>query len=183
MKRFNEDRLPDYLSTEYLPGDETLFTGVHELLPGHCFTWQQGRLNLERYGKIRFRVQEGRTLGEWAERIDGAFTGSVAAHRVADVEVGCFLSGGVDSTLTACKAARQQEHLQCFTVGYAEEAYSELPAARQAAEALGVPCTETTVSAGEFFPPTGPSSGIWMNPCPTRRKCPCIFCARPPASG
>ena len=109
VKRFNEDRLPDYLSSEYLPGDETLFTGVYELLPGHCFTWQAGRLTLGRYGKIRYRIREGRSLEEWAERIDKAFTGSVAAHKVADVEVGCFLSGGVDSALTACKASPATE--------------------------------------------------------------------------
>ena len=59
VKRFNEDRLPDYLSSEYLPGDETLVTGVYELLPGHCFTWKAGRLTLARYGKIRYRIREG----------------------------------------------------------------------------------------------------------------------------
>ena len=175
VKRFNEDRLPDYLSTEYLPGDETLFTGVYELLPGHSFTWQEGRLTRERYGKIRYRIREGRSLDEWAGRIDKAFTDSVAAHKIADVEVGCFLSGGVDSSLTACKAARQQKNLQCFSVGYAEEAYSELPAARQAAEALGVPCTETTVSAGEFFAANRAIQWYLDEPMPNPAEVPLYF--------
>ena len=175
VKRFNEDRLPDYLSSEYLPGDETLFTGVYELLPGHCFTWKAGRLTLGQYGKIRYRIREGRSLEEWAERIDKAFTGSVAAHKVADVEVGCFLSGGVDSTLTACKASQQQNRLQCFSVGYAEEAYSELPAARQTAQALGVPCTETTVSAGEFFAANRAIQWYLDEPMPNPAEVPLYF--------
>ena len=150
-KRLNEERLGDWLSIEYLPGDETMFTGVRELLPGHCFRWQDGRLELRRWGVPQFAVQTGRRLGDWAEAIDAAFTGSVQAHRLADVEVGCFLSGGVDSALTACKAAAQQEKLRCFSVGYGEADCSELPAARTAAGLLGVPCEETTLNAGDFF--------------------------------
>ena len=150
-KRLNEERLGDWLSIEYLPGDETMFTGVRELLPGHCFRWQDGRLELRRWGVPQFAVQTGRRLGDWAEAIDAAFTGSVQAHRLADMEVGCFLSGGVDSALTACKAAAQQEKLRCFSVGYGEADCSELPAARTAAGLLGVPCEETTLNAGDFF--------------------------------
>ena len=175
VKRFNEDRLPDYLSMEYLPGNETLFTGVYELLPGHSFIWREGKLSLHRYGKIRYRVRHDRTLDEWAEAIDRAFTGSVAAHKIADVEVGCFLSGGVDSSLTACKAAGQQSRLQCFSVGYAEQAYSELPAARQAAEALGVPCTETTVDAGNFFAANRAIQWYLDEPMPNPAEVPLYF--------
>ena len=150
-KRLNAGRLGDWLSIEYLPGEETLFDGVRELAPGHCLLWQNGRVEVRRWGEARFAVQRGRRLADWAEAIDGAFTGSVAAHRLADVEVGCFLSGGVDSTLTACKAAREQAELRCFSVGYAEGDCSELPAARSAARQLGVPCQETVLNAGDFF--------------------------------
>lgn len=174
-KRFNEDRLPDYLSMEYLPGDETLFTGVYELRPGFSFLWREGRLSLERYGKIRYRIRQDRSPAEWAEAIDKAFTDSVAAHRLADVEVGCFLSGGVDSTLTACKAAQQQEGLQCFSVGYAEQAYSELPAAREAAQALGMPCTETTVSADQFFAANRAIQWYLDEPMPNPAEVPLYF--------
>lgn len=175
VKQFNEDRLPDYLSAEYLPGEETLFTGVYELLPGHSFTWQDGRLTREPYGGIRYRIRPGHTLTEWAKEIDAAFTASVAAHRIADVEVGAFLSGGVDSSLTVCKAARQQEHLRCFSVGYAEQAYSELPAAREAAEALGVPCTETTVGAEEFFAANRAIQWYLDEPMPNPAEVPLYF--------
>ncbi|WP_294570097.1 asparagine synthase (glutamine-hydrolyzing) [uncultured Subdoligranulum sp.] len=175
VKRFNADRLPDYLSCEYLPGDETLFTGVYELLPGHSFTWRAGRLTREAYAKIRYRIRSGRSLEEWAEEIDKAFTHSVAAHKIADVEVGAFLSGGVDSSLTVAKAAKQQKHLQCFSVGYAEEAYSELPAARQAAQALDVPCTETTVGPADFFAANRAIQWYLDEPMPNPAEVPLYF--------
>ena len=81
----------------------------------------------------------GRGLRAWAGEIGTALAESAAAHSIADVEVGCFLSGGVDSSLVAREMARRQPAVQCFSVGYAEAAYSELPAARAAAAALGVP--------------------------------------------
>ena len=150
-KRLNEARLPDWLSMEYLPDAETLFTGVYELPPAHTLTWQAGRVTLARYAAPRFRAKRGRSLRAWAREIGNAVAESADAHRIADVEVGCFLSGGVDSSLITCEMARRQPAVQCFSVGYAEEAYSELPAARAAAQALGVPLTETTVTADDFF--------------------------------
>ena len=138
-KRLNEARLPDWLSMEYLPDAETLFTGVYELPPAHTLTWQAGRVTLARYAAPRFRAKRGRSLRAWAREIGDAVAESADAHRIADVEVGCFLSGGVDSSLITCEMARRQPAVQCFSVGYAEEAYSELPAARAAAQALGVP--------------------------------------------
>ena len=150
-KRLNEARLPDWLSMEYLPDAETLFTGVYELPPAHTLTWQAGRVTLARYAAPRSRAKRGRSLRAWAREIGDAVAESADAHRIADVEVGCFLSGGVDSSLITCEMARRQPAVQCFSVGYAEEAYSELPAARAAAQALGVPLTETTVTAEDFF--------------------------------
>ena len=154
-KRLNEARLPDWLSMEYLPDAETLFTGVYELPPAHTLTWQAGRVTLARYAAPRFRAKRGRSLRAWAREIGDAVAESADAHRIADVEVGCFLSGGVDSSLITCEMARRQPAVQCFSVGYAEEAYSELPAARAAAQALGVPLTETTVTAEDFFAAIG----------------------------
>lgn len=114
---------------EYLPDRETLFAGVYELPPAHTLCWQNGRVTLQRYAAPRFRVQRGRSLRSWAQAIGDALADSAAAHRIADVEVGCFLSGGVDSSLVVREMARNQPAVQCFSVGYREEKYSELPAA------------------------------------------------------
>ena len=114
-KRLNEARLPDWLSMEYLPDAETLFTGVYELPPAHTLTWQAGRVTLARYAAPRFRAKRGRSLRDWAREIGDAVAESADAHRIADVEVGCFLSGGVDSSLITCEMARRQPAVQCFS--------------------------------------------------------------------
>ena len=67
-KRLNEARLPDWLSMEYLPDDETMFLGVYELPPAHTLTWHDGRLTTRRYAAPRFRARRGRSLGAWAPR-------------------------------------------------------------------------------------------------------------------
>ena len=177
-KRFNEAALPDFLSIEYLPGGETLFAGVYELLPGHSLLWQNGRLTRRRFAQLTFAPRPGRTRAQWAADIDAAFTGSVAAHRLADVEVGCFLSGGVDSALTACKAAQRQPRLQCFTVGYAEQDCSELDAARATAAALGVPLHETQVTAEDFFAAARAVQWYHDEPMPNPAAVPLYFLCR-----
>ena len=174
-KRLNEARLPDWLSMEYLPDAETLFTGVYELPPAHTLTWQAGRVTLARYAAPRFRAKRGRSLRAWAREIGDAVAESADAHRIADVEVGCFLSGGVDSSLITCEMARRQPAVQCFSVGYAEEAYSELPAARAAAQALGVPLTETTVTADDFFAATRAIQWYLDEPMPNPSEVPLYF--------
>lgn len=174
-KRLNEARLPDWLSMEYLPDAETLFTGVYELPPAHTLTWQAGRVTLARYAAPRFRAKRGRSLRAWAREIGDAVAESADAHRIADVEVGCFLSGGVDSSLITCEMARRQPAVQCFSVGYAEKAYSELPAARAAAQALGVPLTETTVTADDFFAANRAIQWYLDEPMPNPAEVPLYF--------
>lgn len=174
-KRLNEARLPDWLSMEYLPDAETLFTGVYELPPAHTLTWHAGRVTLARYAAPRFRAKRGRSLRAWAREIGDAVAESADAHRIADVEVGCFLSGGVDSSLITCEMARRQPAVQCFSVGYAEEAYSELPAARAAAQALGVPLTETTVTADDFFAANRAIQWYLDEPMPNPAEVPLYF--------
>ena len=160
---------------EYLPDAETLFTGVYELPPAHTLTWQAGRVTLARYAAPRFRAKRGRSLRAWAREIGDAVAESADAHRIADVEVGCFLSGGVDSSLITCEMARRQPAVQCFSVGYAEEAYSELPAARAAAQALGVPLTETTVTADDFFAANRAIQWYLDEPMPNPAEVPLYF--------
>ena len=174
-KRLNEAALADWLSIEYLPGTETMFAGVYELPPAHTLTWKDGKLTIERYESLRFVPCHGRGLCAWAGEIGTALAESAAAHSIADVEVGCFLSGGVDSSLVAREMARRQPAVQCFSVGYAEAAYSELPAARAAAAALGVPLTETTVTAEDFFAANRAIQWYLDEPMPNPAEIPLYF--------
>ncbi len=173
-KRLNEARLPDWLSMEYLPDAETMFAGVYELPPAHTLTWRNGRVTLARWASPQFRARPAR-LRDTAAAIGDALAESAAAHSIADVEVGCFVSGGVDSSLVAAEMAKNQPDLQCFTVGYAEQAYSELPAARAAAGALGVPLTETTVTAADFFAANRAIQWYLDEPMPNPAEVPLYF--------
>ena len=105
-KSLAEDLLPLYLCFEYIPGDDALFAGVKRLPAGHRARWQSGTLTLERYFKPTYRIDEMLTLGEWAELIGATVAESCAAHAVADVGVGCFLSAGVDSSLIAAEEVK-----------------------------------------------------------------------------
>ena len=146
-KRLNEARLPDWLSMEYLPDRETLFAGVYELPPAHTLCWQNGRVTLQRYAAPRFRVQRGRSLRSWAQAIGDALADSAAAHRIADVEVGCFLSGGVDSAYITALARPGRT----YTISYAEPRYDESFPARTLARSLGVRNRVRRISPGEFW--------------------------------
>ena len=97
-KELNEERLPEYLSIEYIPNEETMFKGVYKLPGAHMFTWRAGSLEIERYYNIAYHIDEGRTLAEWEAAITETFSNSVAAHQIADVEVGCVMSSGVESS-------------------------------------------------------------------------------------
>ena len=96
-KELNEERLPEYLSIEYIPNEETMFKNVYKLPSGCMFTWENGELTVERYYEIKYHVDDSKSLEEWEKIITDTFAESVAAHQIADVEVGCFLSSGVDS--------------------------------------------------------------------------------------
>lgn len=149
-KSLAEDLLPLYLCFEYIPGDDTLFAGVKRLPAGHRARWQSGTLTLERYFKPTYHIDETLTLDEWAELIGATVAESCAAHAIADVEVGCFLSAGVDSSLVAAEAARIMD-ARTFSIGYVEEKYSELAAAQTLARAIGARNASRTITAADFF--------------------------------
>lgn len=149
-KKLNAARLPEYLCFEYLPNEETMFTGVYKLLGGHCFTYENGQMHIEKYFDIAYDIDEKKTLEDWIEIIEKTFQNSTAAHKISDVEVGCFLSSGVDSSYVA-REMKKSHRLKAFSVGYEEEQYSELPYAEEFAETIGLDIYTKKVSAREFF--------------------------------
>ena len=97
-KELDEEKIPEYLSYEYIPYENTIFKNVFKLPGAHCFTYKDGKLNVERYYRIQYNIEEDKPLEYWEEAIQKEFSESVAMHQIADVEVGCFLSSGVDSS-------------------------------------------------------------------------------------
>lgn len=149
-RSLNERRLAHWLCMEYLPDEETLFEGVRKLPAGHWLRWRNGRAERGRWFVPRFAPDAGRSLEESAEAIEVALRESVAAHAIADVDVGCFLSAGVDSSLVAREAARIME-ARTFTIGWGEGRFSELEAAATFARATGLPNEGRILGAEQFF--------------------------------
>ena len=133
-KEFNEEQLPLYLSCQYSPGEDTFFKGVRKLMPSHYLIWSEGSLSLTRYYEPQFDIDEQKTESEWVEDIDRIMADSVRAHKISDVEVGSFLSSGVDSSFVASIADVDKT----FTVGYENKQYDEAEYAKAFAEGIGV---------------------------------------------
>jgi asparagine synthase (glutamine-hydrolysing) len=146
--------LPDYLANHATSGEETLYRGVKRLLPGHTLTWKDGRVEIKKYWDVSFaKVKEdGRSdadyIAEWRE----LFQTSVRLRLMADVPLGMFLSGGIDSSAIAAVMSRMvDEPIKTFSVAFAEREANELSYARLVAEAYKTNHHEVVVSPEEFF--------------------------------
>ncbi len=153
VKEIDRARIPEYLSYEYIPYENTLFKGVYKLLPASRFEWdcESGKYKEERYYEFEYKIDETLSLDEWADRIEKVFTESVKAHQIADVEVGGFLSSGVDSSFVAERVFNTGSTIRTFSVGYEEEQYSELSYAKSFADELGMENIANTIDADDFF--------------------------------
>ena len=151
----NYAALPDYLANHAPSGEETLYRGVRRLLPGHTLRWRDGELSIERYWDVTFSGDggnEGRSeddlIEEWAE----LFRTSVRLRLMADVPLGMFLSGGIDSSaIAAVMSELVDEPIKTFSVAFAEREANELEYARLVARKFGTDHHEVVVSPDEFF--------------------------------
>ena len=116
-KEVNPEALENYLTFQYSVLEETFFKGIFKLMPAHCFTFKNGKLDIKRYWEPVFEPDNSKTLDQWVDEIDAAMQDSIQAHKIADVEVGCFLSSGVDSSYVSTYFADQKT----FTVGFDAE--------------------------------------------------------------
>lgn len=153
-KELNEECLPNYLTFACVPGYDTFFKGVYKLPPGHYYEYQNGSMKMERYFTPRLEPDDSKSFESYVDEISECFKQSVKAHQIADVEVGCFLSGGVDSSYVACELSKLQK-VKTYTIGFKEMKYSEAPFAKQLADEIGVENFEEQVSAKEYFDNVG----------------------------
>ena len=143
-KRLNTAQLPLYLSCQYSPGRDTFFAGVQKLLPGHFLEFSDGIVRTTRWGQPAFLPGDAPVS---PAEIEDVLRGSAAAHKVADVEVAGFLSGGVDSAYLTALA----RPARTYTISYAEPKYDESFPARALARSLGVRNRVRRISPGEFW--------------------------------
>ena len=147
-KEFNPAALDAYLSFQYSVPTQTFFRGIECLPPAHYLVLQDGEISIHRYWEPCFHPDESMTLEQAVEEIDRAFTDSVAAHRISDVEVGCFLSGGVDSSYVASYFGGQK----AFTVGFDNgQHYNESNYAAELAKEVGIAHTVHLIGEDEYW--------------------------------
>lgn len=177
-KELDEDMIPLYLSYEYSPDERTIFKNVFKLPGAHCFTYKNGELKVERYYKIEYKIEDDKSLEYWEDAITKEFTESVSMHQIADVEVGCFLSSGVDSSYVVKEISKGTKKVKTFSVGYEEEKYSELPYAQDFSNVIGVPNIANKVSADEFFDAVTEIQYYMDEPLPNPSEIPLYFLAK-----
>ena len=147
-KELNTAALENYLTFQYSPQTECFFKNVYKLPAAHCFTYKNGELNIERYWEIKFEADEKPDLESWVNKISDTFHDSVEAHKIADVEVGSFLSSGVDSSYVAAVADVDKT----FTVGFGkDEKYNEIGWAKEFSKAIGKENTSKVISPEEYW--------------------------------
>ncbi len=147
-KELNTAALEQYLTFQYSAMEETFFKNVFRLQPAHYFIWQDGRLDIQRYWDVQFNADGKPSLEEWVQRISEVFRDSVRAHKIADVEVGSFLSSGVDSSYVAAVADVDKT----FTVGFGEdERYNEIGWAKEFSKAIGKQHFTKVITPEEYW--------------------------------
>lgn len=148
-KAVNKEALRPYLTMQFPATDETFFDGVYKLPAAHCFTFDiaSGRMDVRRYWDADFSDDDSKTFDEYVEECDEVVHESVAAHRIADVKVGSFLSGGVDSSyIAACLMPDKT-----FSVGFEYKDFNETNYAKELSDKLGIENYRKMVTADEFF--------------------------------
>src|SRR6266705_897915 len=151
---FNQNTLAEYLAFGYIAGPETMFRGIRKLLPGNRLEIDEaGKIKIEPYWDLSIPAgNDGHPRAHYIKTYRELLEKCVASHLMSDVPLGVFLSGGLDSSAVAALTSKiRGKQIETFSVGYGEEAYSELPYAREVARHIGSRHHEVRLSRQEFF--------------------------------
>ena len=140
--------IADYLTFQYIPSPGTIWKGVRKLPPGHLLVCDERGVRVERYWSLPVEVERGHSEEYYRERLRALLAEAVRLRLVADVPLGAFLSGGVDSSVVvALMAQAVPEPIKTFSIGFEEQEFSELEEARRVAAHLGTDHREFVVRA------------------------------------
>ena len=154
QRELNEEALEQYLCFQFSALDETFFKGIFKLPPAHCMTVRaDGTTEMRRYWRPEYDFDESRSREDTVEAIDAAMRESVRYHNVADVEVGSFLSSGIDSSYMAACLAKENPAIKTFTVGFAEYEgeRDEISWARELADELHIENSSKHIGEEEYW--------------------------------
>ena len=146
-KEMNEEALENYLTFQYSVLDETFFKGVFKLPAAHYMLWKDGQKTVTRYWTPAFKPDSARSLSDTVEAVDAAVQASIERHKISDVEVGSFLSSGVDSSYVA--ACFQGD--KTFTVGFDYDKYNEIDYAKELSALVGIENYSKLITTEEYW--------------------------------
>jgi asparagine synthase (glutamine-hydrolysing) len=149
----NYNALPDQLANHGTSFDETLFKNVKRLLPGHTLSWKDGKIRIEKYWDVSFEPKnEDRSDEEFVEEWRELFKKSVQLRLMADVPLGMFLSGGIDSSAIAAVMSKMvSEPIKTFSVGFQEREANEFEYARIVSKKFKTEHHEIIITPEQFF--------------------------------
>ena len=161
-KEVNTLALENYLTFQYSVLDETFFKGVYKLKPAHYMVFQNGKLDIKRYWQPSFEPDndivadpvKGKKLQDAIQEVEDVMLESVGMHTVvSDVEVGSFLSSGVDSSFVAAtfRNGMDKESGKTFTVGFDYEKYNEIGYAEELSKYVGIENHSKIISTDEYW--------------------------------
>ena len=145
-KEVNEKALKHYLVFQYNPLEETFFKGVKKLRPGHYYIYENGKMEIKTYYNLTLDYQK-MTFDEAVGKIEKEVEESVKYHKISDVEVGSFLSGGVDSSYVVATALPDKT----FSVGFDNKGFNETIYAKELSDSLGINNYSKLITPDEFL--------------------------------
>ena len=140
----------NYLTFQYSVLDETFFKGVYKLKPGHYLVYKDGKIDIKRYFQPKFEPEKA-GLQDTIKKIEDVMLDSVKTHKISDVEVGSFLSSGVDSSFVAATFKGDKT----FTVGFDYEKYNEIGYSEKLSEKVGIDNYSKIISTDEYWDSLG----------------------------
>lgn len=146
-KELNKEMLESYLTFQYSVGEDTFFKNVYKLRPGHYLKYKDNKLEIKKYYELEFEADDTKTMEEWEKGIRECLDDSIKAHKISDVEVGSFLSSGVDSSLIATLSDVDKT----FTVGFENKNYSEIDYAKDLSEKIDTKNISKVITKKEYF--------------------------------
>ncbi len=146
-KELNKEMLEYYLTYQYSVSEDTFFKWVYKLRPGHFLKYKDNKLEIKKYYELSFDADDTKTMEEWEKGIREKLDDSIKAHKISDVEVGSFLSSGVDSSLIATLSDVDKT----FTVGFENKNYSEIDYAKDLSEKIETQNISKVITKEEYF--------------------------------
>lgn len=146
-KEVNNIALENYLTFQYSVLPETFFKGIYKLMPSHYLTFKKGNLEIKKYWEPTFNSDNSKTLENFVDEIDTVMQDSIKNHKISDVEVGSFLSSGVDSSYVAACFHGDKT----FTVGFDYAKYNEINYAKSLSEKIKIDNYSKLITENEYW--------------------------------